>query len=108
MKRFSVLPLALACGLGASLAFAQPEPHGLPQGHPPIQPPPGAPVHGRPMPPPGALKSARPQPVNAHVEEHAPGGGHGEEHAHDPHAAPEWDQVNWWHGMITVNDEAAG
>jgi F-type H+-transporting ATPase subunit b len=56
----------------------------------------------------------RPQqrPAPAHVADHgAEGGGHGgEAHCpgHGPHDVPHFDKINWWHGMIGVNNEKAG
>jgi len=53
----------------------------------------------------------RPQ-APAHVAPHAAeGGGHGgEAHCpgHGPHDVPHFDKINWWHGMIGVNNEQAG
>jgi len=62
---------------------------------------------GRPGFPPGFQ---RPQPrvvAPAHAEPES--GGHGGGHCpgHGPHDAPHFDQINWWHGMIGVNNEKA-
>jgi len=109
-------------------ALAQPAGNqGLPAGHPPLDVPPGQqrPVPGqnpgvRPMPGqvpgaqpgrPGFPPNVRPlqRPATTHVAEEHAGGGHGEAHCpgHGPHDAPHFDQINWWHGMIAVNNEKA-
>jgi F-type H+-transporting ATPase subunit b len=60
---------------------------------------------------PGNLRQM-PRPAPAHVADHgAEGGGHGgEAHCpgHGPHDVPHFDKINWWHGMIGVNNEKAG
>jgi len=115
--------LAVVLGLFGANALAQaPNPNqGLPAGHPPLDTPPpvrridpgtmGNPVQpGRPGMPGGMPGMGRPQPhaVAHHEEEHA-GGGHGGGHCpgHGPEDAPHFDQINWWHGMIGVNNEKA-
>jgi F-type H+-transporting ATPase subunit b len=130
------LALGLGAALAAGSALAQqPQqpPPGMPAGHPPLTAPPsqpgqppgrpampmrpldlqpgGRPIgpggqrlppgHGRPGPGgrPGGAHSAA-----AHESEHA---AHGEEHCpgHGPTDPP--PHVNWWHGLIGVNNEAA-
>jgi F-type H+-transporting ATPase subunit b len=117
--------LAMVFGLFAASVLAQtPNPNqGLPAGHPPLDRPPpvrrldpnqvrpgGMPnglQQGRPGVPPGV---GRPQqlrlPTPVHEEEHAEGAGHGGGHCpgHGPEDAPHFDQINWWHGMIGVNN----
>ncbi len=130
MRRFAfVAPLFVAVGLWGAVAFAQPQPGqpgqpqpqpgqaqpgqpgGLPAGHPRLDlPPQGRQPGGFP---PGALRPqqqprplAQPTPAR-HEEEHA--GGHGGGHCpgHGPNDAPHFEQINWWHGMIAVNNEKA-
>lgn len=130
-----VAPLAVAIGLwGASAMAQQGQPgqgqpgqgqpgqvQGLPAGHPrldlpPQGRPPGPPGQGfgqpggRPGFPPGGFQQPRPlTPPPAHVEhaeEHA--GGHGGHcPGHGPHDVPHFDKINWWRGMIGVNNEKA-
>ncbi|WP_437278967.1 F0F1 ATP synthase subunit B [Sorangium sp. So ce375] len=129
--RRSSLALGLAAALAAGTALAQTQPPGsepaLPPGHPPIAQPgaaqpgspqpmprsrdmqPGRPLGpgGRQLPPghglrpPGMPGRARPTPPApepaSHGEEHCPG--------HGPTDPP--PHVNWWHGLIGVNNEAA-
>ncbi|HRI70231.1 MAG TPA: F0F1 ATP synthase subunit B [Polyangium sp.] len=118
--------LAAMLGLFGMSAFAQaPNPNqGLPPGHPPMdQPPPvrgaapnvgphgqpvrpgmpaGMPPIGRPLPQPQKL--AAPQ---QHGEQHAGGGHGGHCPGHGPEDAPHFDQINWWQGLIGVNNEKA-
>jgi len=49
-----------------------------------------------------------PRPAVVREVEHA-GGGHGGGHCpgHGPEDAPHFDQINWWHGMVGVNNEKA-
>lgn len=118
--------LAAMLGLFGVSAFAQaPNPNqGLPPGHPPLDAPPpvrrlepgqiqqNVPQQGRPGMPgmPGMPGAGRPpvqmqrvQPVR-HEEDH--GGGHGGGHCpgHGPEDAPHFDQINWWHGMVGVDN----
>lgn len=127
--------LAVMLGLFGASALAQaPNPNnpnqGLPPGHPPLDTPPpvrridpgtmGNPAQqGRPGTPPGMMGRPQPRPVpppvNAvHVaqaahDDHAAGGGHAGGHCpgHGPEDPPHFDQINWWHGMIGVNNEKA-
>ncbi|WP_437762333.1 ATP synthase F0 subunit B [Sorangium sp. So ce281] len=132
--RRSSLALGLAAALAAGTALAQTQPPGsdpaLPPGHPPIPSPaqaqpgspqapqrlrdaqPGRPLGpgGRQLPPGHGLRPpgmqpgrARPTPPPAQPE-HA---SHGEGHCpgHGPTDPP--PHVNWWHGLIGVNNEAA-
>ncbi|WP_437676404.1 F0F1 ATP synthase subunit B family protein [Sorangium sp. So ce131] len=133
--RRTSLALGLAAALSAGSALAQ-EPQALPPGHPPVQPPaaapgaaqpgaqpmvprprdaqPGRPLGpgGRPLQPGHGLRPpgtppggrARPTPPPA---EHAEAGHGAEEHCpgHGPTDPP--PHVNWWHGLIGVNNEAA-
>lgn len=123
----------MASGLFAASAFAQtPNPNqGLPAGHPPLDTPPpvrrldpnqvrpgGMPGQlparpmpgqaGRPgMPGQGRLQpQARPVPPPVVHDDHADAGGHGAGHCpgHGPEDAPHFDQINWWHGMIGVDN----
>lgn len=109
--------LAVVLGLFGANALAQaPNPNqGLPAGHPPLDTPPpvrridpgtmGNPVQpGRP-PMPGVGRPPPPVHAVVHEEEHA-GGGHGGGHCpgHGPEDAPHFDQINWWHGMIGVDN----
>lgn len=103
---------------GASaLAQTPPNPNqGLPPGHPPLDTPPpvrrvepgqfgNQPQQGRPgMPGVGRIQPQA-RPAVHHEEEHA-GGGHGAGHCpgHGPEDAPHFDQINWWHGMIGVDN----
>lgn len=129
-RRLAKVAFPLAVGLVGASAFAQTNPNqGLPAGHPPLDVPPGqarpAPGQmGRPMPgqgmpgqgmpgrpgfPPGMQRS---QPQRAPEPAHAEAGGHGGGHGghcpgHGPHDVPHFDQINWWHGMIAVNNEKA-
>ena len=115
--------LAMVMGLFAASVFAQaPNPNqGLPAGHPPLDTPPpvrrldpnqvrpGGMPNGLQQGRPGMPGVGRPQPqihAVAH-EEHDAGGGHGAGHCpgHGPDDAPHFDQINWWHGMIGVNNE---
>lgn len=108
--------LTVLLGLFGASALAQaPNPNqGLPAGHPPLDTPPpvrrlepgamGNPAQqGRPGVPPNFN---RPQPqvhAVAHEEEHA--GGHGGHcPGHGPEDAPHFDQINWWHGMVGVDN----
>jgi len=120
--------IPLAIGLAGASAFAQANPNqGLPAGHPPLDVPPGQarPMPGQPMgrPAPGQpgqglpgrpgfpgqprpLPQRTPEPAHADTASH--GGGHGGHcPGHGPHDAPHFDQINWWHGMIAVNNEKA-
>lgn len=115
--------LAMVMGLfGASAQAQAPNPNqGLPAGHPPLDTPPpvrrldpnqvrpggmpNGPQQGRPgMPGVGG----RPQPqVRAvvHEEDHnAAGHAGGHCPGHGPEDAPHFDQINWWHGMIGVDN----
>lgn len=115
VRRVAAATFALGIGLVGALGFAQTQqPGGLPQGHPPMPgfPPAGQP-NVRPLPggpdrrlPPG-FGRPRPTPHVAHTEEES--GHHGEAHCpgHGPDDAPHWDKINWWHGMIAVNNEKA-
>lgn len=108
---------------------------GLPPGHPPLDTPPpvrrvepgtmgnpgqqgrpGTPGNpgqqARPGVPPGAARpQTRPQQVQpaAVHQDHSAGGGHSGGHCpgHGPEDPPHFDQINWWHGMIGVNNEKA-
>ncbi len=114
--------LMMAMGLFAASAQAQaPNPNqGLPAGHPPLDTPPpvrrldpnqvrpGGMPNGAQQGRPGMPGVARPQPqvhVAAHDDNAA--GGHAGGHCpgHGPDDAPHFDQINWWHGMIGVNNE---
>lgn len=86
---------------------------GLPMGHPPVQPPtrPGQAPGALPMPgaPPGT-RPAFPPPINPHGgSASAKGASHGPkpEHCpgHGPLDAPH--HVNWWRGMLMVNNHRA-
>lgn len=114
--------LAMVMGLFAASALAQaPNPNqGLPAGHPPLDTPPpvrrldpnqvrpggmpNGPQQGRP----GMPGVGRPQPqarAVVHEEEHAAGGHEGGHcPGHGPEDAPHFDQINWWHGMIGVDN----
>jgi F-type H+-transporting ATPase subunit b len=118
VRRVAAAAVALGIGLVGALGFAQPQPGGLPQGHPPMPgfPPSGQQPNVRPLPggpggtrqiPPDAINRRRPSTHVAHEEEG--GGHHGEAHCpgHGPDDAPHWDKINWWHGMIAVNNEKA-
>ncbi|WP_437590084.1 F0F1 ATP synthase subunit B family protein [Sorangium sp. So ce1000] len=128
--RRSSLALGLAAALAAGTALAQQpgsEP-ALPPGHPPVPPPdaaqpgspqapprlrdmqPGRPLGpgGRPLPPghgvrqPGILPgrgrpTPPPEPASHGEDEHCPG--------HGPTDPP--PHVNWWRGLLGVNNEAA-
>lgn len=107
------------CGASA-LAQTPPNPNqGLPAGHPPLDTPP--PVRrlepgqfanpgqqGRPGMPGAGRIQPQARPVVQHQEEHA-GGGHGAGHCpgHGPDDAPHFDQINWWHGMVGVDNAKA-
>ncbi|MDI1443787.1 F0F1 ATP synthase subunit B [Polyangium sp. 6x1] len=126
-RRLAKVFFPLAVGLAGASAFAQTNPNqGLPAGHPPLDVPPGqarpAPGQARPMPggmpqqgmpgrpgfPPGMQRQPQRAPAPAHVEAEAHGGGHGGHcPGHGPDDAPHFDQINWWHGMIAVNNEKA-
>jgi len=121
--------LVVASAFVALTALAQqPNPNqGLPAGHPPLDLPPGQrPQIVQPGQPnrfpgqpggqfaqpgqrPGLPPGFRPQPRRAEPEPEHAGGGHGEAHCpgHGPDDAPHVDQINWWHGMIAVNNEKA-
>jgi F-type H+-transporting ATPase subunit b len=115
--------LAMVMGLFAASAFAQaPNPNqGLPAGHPPLDTPPpvrrldpnqvrpGGMPNGLQPGRPGMPGVGRPQPqvhAAAHQEDHDAGGGHAGGHCpgHGPEDAPHFDQINWWHGMIGVDN----
>ncbi|MRG92861.1 F0F1 ATP synthase subunit B [Polyangium spumosum] len=135
-RTFAKVFFPLAVGLAGASAFAQTNPNqGLPAGHPPLDVPPGQarPLPGQARPAPGQMgrpmagqpgqgmpgrpgfpgmqrqPQRAPVPAHvAHVEEAAHGGGHGGHcPGHGPHDAPHFDQINWWHGMIAVNNEKA-
>jgi F-type H+-transporting ATPase subunit b len=116
--------LAMVLGLFAASALAQdPNPNaGLPAGHPPLDTPP--PVRrldtnqvrpgGMPNLPPGGRPgmpgAGRPaQQVHAVAHDEHEEGGHAGGHCpgHGPDDAPHFDQINWWHGLIGVNNEKA-
>lgn len=115
--------LVMVVGLFGASALAQaPNPNaGLPAGHPPLDTPPpvrrldpnqvrpggmpNVPQQGRP----GMPGVGRPAPqvhAVAH-EDHDAAGGHAGGHCpgHGPDDAPHFDQINWWQGMIGVNNE---
>jgi len=116
--------MIVVSSLFAASAFGQtpaPNPNqGLPTGHPPV----GAPQPARRLDPnqvrpggmPGQAQPGRPglpgqgrsQPVRPAVvhEDHAAGGEHGAGHCpgHGPEDPPHFDQINWWHGMIGVDN----
>lgn len=72
---------------------------GMPGGRP------GAGMPGRPGGFPGNARAVQPAPAHAE-EEH--GGGHGGHcPGHGPEDAPHFDQINWWHGMIGVDNAKA-
>lgn len=116
--------LAAMLGLFAASAFAQapnpnPNPNqGLPAGHPPLDRPPpvrrlepgqiqqNLPQQGRPGMPGVGRPPAQMQRVQAAHAAEDHGGGHGGGHCpgHGPDDAPHFDQINWWHGMIGVDN----
>lgn len=111
--------LAAMLGLVGASAFAQaPNPNqGLPPGHPPLDAPPpvrrlepgqiqqNLPQQGRPGMP-GVGRPPAVQRVQAVHQAEDHGGGHGGGHCpgHGPEDAPHFDQINWWHGMVGVDN----
>lgn len=107
------------CGASA-LAQTPPNPNqGLPAGHPPLDTPPPVrrlepgqivnPGQGRPGLPGGGRIQPQARPAVQHHEEDHAGGGHGAGHCpgHGPEDAPHFDQINWWHGMVGVDNAKA-